>query len=217
MSITTMFIDLDGTLYPNDNGMWDAIASRMELFMRDFLNLPNEKIPSLREEYYRTYGTTLRGLIENYSFDKYEYLKFVHDIPLEKYLKPDIQLRTVLNTIPIKKWIFTNSDRAHSERVLGILGIQDLFEEIIDVTAMSFRNKPDPLVYQTAINLAGDPMPYECIFIEDSAKNLIPARDIGMRTVLIGKNSNGDVAEKTIPDIYSIKKLLKHANGSVNL
>jgi len=214
MSITALLIDLDGTLYPNENGMWNAIADRMEKFMHEVLHLPMEVIPTMRQEYFLKYGTTLKGLQENYSIDQYEYLDYVHDIPLEKFLKPDDQLRTILENIPIKKWIFTNSDRAHSERVLNVLGLQGLFENIIDVVSLNFYNKPNPIVYTRALEITGNIQPSQSMFFEDTPRNLIPAKQLGMRTVLVGNKPHGEEAEFHIQTIHSIKQPLEALNGT---
>ena len=73
--------------------------------------------------YYIHYGTTLRGLQIHYGIQPKEYLNFVHDLPLHQYLQPNPALREMLRSIPKKRWIFTNSDQPHVERVLSILGI----------------------------------------------------------------------------------------------
>lgn len=212
MAITTLFLDLDGTIYPNENGIWDAISDRMEIFMHEKLNLPKKSIPTIRQNYYQQYGTTLKGLQENYSIDQYEYLRFVHDIPIDKFLKPDVNLRYLLKSIPIAKWIFTNSDRAHSERVLNTLNIRDLFDGIIDVTVMDFINKPDPLAYSYAVKISGNPIPHNCIFFEDNLRNLLPARELGMKTVLVGNSKNFIEADFSIPTIYEIKNIIDKIN-----
>ena len=214
MSISTLFFDLDGTIYPNENGIWDAISDRMEIFMHDKLNLPKENIPTIRKNYYRTYGTTLKGLQENYSIDQYEYLQFVHDIPIDKFLKPDKNLRDLLESISATKWIFTNSDHAHSERVLNRLNIRDLFDGIIDVTLMDFTNKPDPLAYSYAVKIAGNPSPLNCVFFEDNLRNLLPAKELGMKTVLVGNTSFE--ADFSIPTIYEVKNIIDKINEQVN-
>ena len=41
MPIEVLFIDLDGTIYPPDNGMWEKIAKRMEIYMHQALQIPD--------------------------------------------------------------------------------------------------------------------------------------------------------------------------------
>jgi hypothetical protein len=88
MRFSTIFFDLDDTLYPPSSGLWHAIKERMNIYMRDVLHIPADEVPALREQYYKMYGTTLRGLIERHNVEEQEFLAFVHDLPLKKYLTP---------------------------------------------------------------------------------------------------------------------------------
>lgn len=101
MDFTTLFFDLDDTLYPPSTGLWKAIRERIELFMLQEMSLPDYEIPRLRQFFLETYGTTLRGLQATYSVNADDFLTFVHDLPLEQYLKPDPDLRDV-NQSPVQ-------------------------------------------------------------------------------------------------------------------
>jgi len=210
MKYSTLFIDLDDTLYINEDGLWAAIKERMSQYMIEKLDIPAEKVPDLREHYYATYGTTLRGLQHDFHVDADEYLRYVHDIPLDRYLKPDPELKELLLKIPQKKWIFTNADSDHAIRVLDVLGVRDAFEGIIDVRAMGFLCKPDIQVYRLALSHAGNPAPQNCVMFDDSEKNLRPAKELGMTTVLVNNLSeNGSgVADYQIPTIKKIPEIL---------
>src|SRR5512143_1760368 len=78
MRFSTVFFDLDDTLYPSTTGLWPVLKSRMSEYMRVRMGIPAEKIPGLREQYFREYGTTLRGLQANHSIDVADYLAYVH-------------------------------------------------------------------------------------------------------------------------------------------
>ena len=203
-NLSTLFIDLDGTLYANTNGMWDAIASRMNAYMLQVLELPEEEIPGLRQSYFLKYGTTLRGLQANHKVDPEDFLAYVHDIPLVEYLTPDKQLNQVLAQLHYPKWVLTNSDQAHSQRVLAALGVQEHFSGIIDITALEFRNKPEPEAFELALALAGSPHPGECVFVDDIPKNLAPAKALGMYTILVGADDGSPEIDVQIPNIYSL-------------
>ena len=84
MNFSTLFFDLDDTLYPNNTGLWEAIRERMALYMSERLGLPREQVQTLRKTYFQTYGTTLRGLQLHHEVDVDDYLAFVHDLPLEE-------------------------------------------------------------------------------------------------------------------------------------
>jgi putative hydrolase of the HAD superfamily len=74
MQFSTVFFDLDDTLYPSTNGLWEAIRERMNRYMGEILNLPSDKIPDLRRHYFITYGTTLRGLQYHHNVDAEDFL-----------------------------------------------------------------------------------------------------------------------------------------------
>jgi hypothetical protein len=112
MRFKALFFDLDETLYPATNGLWKAIRERIHAYMLERMEFPPEKIQALREKYFREYGTTLRGLQINHSVDLEEYLAFVHDVPLDQYLQPDPEQRRLIESLPVKKYIFTGSCKA---------------------------------------------------------------------------------------------------------
>jgi hypothetical protein len=82
MNYSTIFFDLDDTLYPKTSGLWGAIRERMGVFMVERLGLPAEEVPIIRKTYFETYGTTLRGLQIHYHVNSDEYLSYVHDLHL---------------------------------------------------------------------------------------------------------------------------------------
>jgi putative hydrolase of the HAD superfamily len=205
MAFTTIFFDLDDTLYASSNGLWEAIRERMNQYMADRLNLPREEVFKLRRHYYETYGTTLRGLQIHYQVDADDYLQYVHDLPLEQYLEPDLELHKIILSLPQERWIFTNADAQHASRVLKILGLSDCFEGIIDVRAIAFACKPEEIAYLRALNIAGNPKPAECLILDDSITNLSTARNLGLTTVLV--NSNGVSHPAVLHHLKSLKDL----------
>jgi len=96
MRFTTIFFDLDDTLYPNSTGLWKAIKERMNIYMRDRMDIPEEQVSQLREQYFKMYGTTLRGLQERHHVDVEDFLAFVHDLPLKDYLTPNPTQREII-------------------------------------------------------------------------------------------------------------------------
>ena len=142
MTFDTIFFDLDSTLYPESNGLWKAIRKRINLYLHARMGFPAEEIPGIRHRFFVEHGTTLRGLQIHYEVDPVDYLNFVHDLPLEAYLSPDPALRQMLLSIPHRRWVFTNADAAHANRVMKILGISECFEGMVDVWTMEPLCKP---------------------------------------------------------------------------
>lgn len=208
MDIDLFLFDLDDTLYPSSAGIWAAIRQRMEQYMRERLNLPAEKIPELRRQFFETYGTTMRGLQQHYALDVPEYLAYVHDVPVEDVLKPAPELRELLSMIPVRKIILTNADVNHANRVLKALEIQGCFDQIIDILQIAPYCKPQTEAFQRALELAGNVDPCRCVLLEDSNRNLASAKSLGMTTLWVGHDQSDPVADYFLPDILALKHLL---------
>jgi len=204
-----LFFDLDDTLYPNTNGLWEAIRLRMTDYLRDTLGFAPDEIQEIRQSYYENYGTTLRGLQTHHEVDEDDYLAYVHDLPLEEFISPDPRLRSMLESLPQKKWIFTNADADHAKRVLKVLGIEDCFSGIIDVRALDFLCKPDRKAYVRALDLAGEANPENCVLLDDSIRNLTPAHQAGYTTVLVGSTEQNQAADYTIESLKDLPQVFK--------
>lgn len=186
MRFTTIFFDLDDTLYPSSTGLWNALKERMNLYMRDRVGIPEEDIPVLREQYFKMYGTTLRGLQARHNVDAQDFLAFVHDVPLGDYLTPDPIQRRVIASLPTRNLIFTNADVHHARRVLAALELDDLFEFIVDINELSPYCKPMPESFAIAQELADEPDPRKCVMIDDLSRTTRAALDAGMASILYG-------------------------------
>lgn len=210
MSFSTLFFDLDATLYPPSNGLWDEIRNRIFQYMREVIGLPQNEIPSTRDRYWKTYGTTLEGLRIHHGVDPDDYLRYVHNIPLDSYLSKDPKLSELLSELPQALWVFTNADRRHAESVLEILGIREHFSGIVDLIAMDFVIKPRPEAYQIAQEISGETDPSQCILFDDLVPNLLGAKKQGFTTVLVGENGQPDSADFQLPTIHNIKDIMPH-------
>jgi putative hydrolase of the HAD superfamily len=211
MPIHTLFIDLDDTLYPKTSGLWDAIRARINRYMQECLGFDPQDIPRLREQYFTTYGTTLRGLQINHAVEPEDYLNFVHAVPVGDYLSPDAALRETLDSLPQPKWIFTNADANHSRRVLAALGLSECFAGIIDVWAMQYQCKPNPEVYRLALQLAGAARPQDCLLVDDSPRNLAPALALGFHTALVGAQEYHPAARYHLTSLHQLPAVLNGA------
>lgn len=208
MQFSTLFFDLDATLYSPSNGLWDEIRNRIFQYMREEIGLPQEEIPAIRDRYWKTYGTTLEGLRIHHQTDPDDYLDYVHNIPLEQYLSPDSDLMALLADLPQDLWVFTNADRRHAEAVLQVLGIREHFSGIVDLLAMDFVIKPKPEAYSIAQKMAGEVDPARCILFDDLIANLHGAKRHGFTTVLVGENGPVEGADFQLSSIHRIREVL---------
>jgi len=204
MAYTTLFFDLDNTLYPPKSGVWEAITERINLYLSERMHFPADQVLSTRHHLYTTYGTTMRGLQLLYNIDPHEYLAFVHDVPLDHFLRPNPILRPLLQRYPQRRVILTNADCRYAARVLSVLGVEDCFEQIIDILDLSPYCKPHPESFTIALNLAGGLAGQECVFMDDTLANLVTARKMGFYTVWVGgdqPDSQCDAAIAAIDDL----------------
>ncbi|MFN8596824.1 MAG: pyrimidine 5'-nucleotidase [Anaerolineae bacterium] len=208
--ITTLIFDLDETLYPRNAGLMQEIGGRILRYLIERLGLSDEQARFQKVDYFQRYGTTLRGfVVERPDVDPEDYLHFVHDIDLTKYIGPNPALVEMLRSLPQRKVIFTNATVEHAQNVLTILGCADQFERIIDVRAVNFVSKPDPRAYDCILDLIGA-RGDECALIEDNARNLRPAKALGMTTILVDSSDCADV-DYCVRDILDVKAAVEQA------
>ena len=178
--------DLDNTLYSGATKVFDQVDKRMSQFISSKLNISKEEARKIQKNYFIEYNTTLNGMIKNHKINANEFLDFVHDIDLS-FLKRDSQLDEEISKIKGKKIIFTNGSRAHAINVTKRLGIERHFDDIFDIVSADFIPKPSIKTYKKIIEKYKIEPQYS-IFIEDIARNLKPAHELGMKTVWIINN-----------------------------
>lgn len=208
MRFTTVFFDLDDTLYPSSTGLWHAIKARMNDYMRDRLGFAEQDIPRLREKYFMQYGTTLRGLQANHQLNVDDFLAYVHDLPLRDYLTPNPTQRAVIASLPTRNLIFTNADIPHARRVLAALKLDDLFEVIVDVNAVAPYCKPMPESFELAMQAAGESDPARCVMIDDLPRTTRAAREHGLFGILFGHEGPHPDADACLTDWSALPNLL---------
>ena len=213
MQFSTVFFDLDDTLYPSSTGLWLAIKERMNSYIRERLGIPEPEIPALREKYFKEYGTTLRGLEARHSVDPADFLGYVHDLPLDKYLTPDPAQRAAILSLGTRNLIFTNADAGHAGRVLAAMELADCFEAIVDVNAVAPYCKPMPESFQLAMQLAGEPDAGRCMLIDDLPRTTSVARSLGFFTVLWGADHPGDDADAAMKSWQELPRIVHERGG----
>jgi putative hydrolase of the HAD superfamily len=207
--IRTILFDLDETLYPRGAGIMGQIRILILEYVSLRLGLPEPEADALRQAYLREYGTTMRGLQLNHQIDADDYLEYVHRIRLDRYLEANPALDAALAGLPQQKVIFTNASREHAEAVLEILGVGHHFDRIVDVRDMAFESKPQPSAYRRICQMLAR-LPEECLLVEDNVRNLLPAKELGMVTVLVGQDGAeaGDGVDYVISRIEEIGRVL---------
>ncbi|MBX7249485.1 MAG: pyrimidine 5'-nucleotidase [Caulobacteraceae bacterium] len=176
--------DLDNTLYPIECEYMLLIEGRMTDFVMRQTRLDREAARALQKSYYHEHGTTLAGLMANHGVDPQAFLDEVHEVSMDR-LTPDPDLRAAVERLPGRRLVFTNGGSRHAARVLRRLQLDDLFEAVFHLEAADFVPKPNRATYESLISRHGVD-PRRAAFFEDSEKNLKPAFDLGMTTVMVG-------------------------------
>lgn len=185
--IRNWIFDLDNTLYPASANLFPLIDARIGAYVQRLLNVDAVEAHRIQKLYFHEHGTTLAGLIAEHDVDPRHYLDDVHDVDMA-VLTPNEALVEALRRLPGRKLVFTNGDAPYAVRVLDRLGLSETFEAIHDIHSTDYRPKPDPLAYKGLCD-AYELDPAESLFVEDMARNLKPAKAIGMTTVWIDNGS----------------------------
>jgi len=185
MSSPLFIFDLDNTLYPSELPIWRMVDERIELYVRERIGTDAEAARRIRMDYLADYGSTLRGLMRHHGVRPAEYLEYIHDVPVPDLVPARPELQEMLAGLPGRCVVFTNGSMDYARRVLGALGVEGRMEGIYGIEFMEYIAKPSPYPYGKLLRAAGTRAEDSC-FCEDSRRNLLPAQELGMFTVLVG-------------------------------
>jgi putative hydrolase of the HAD superfamily len=181
--IETWVFDLDNTLYPHHLNLWQQVDERIRDYIVKLLKITRDEAFRLQKDYYRRYGTTLRGLMEEHDLQPDDYLDIVHQID-RSLLTPNPALGAAIAELSGRKFILTNGTRHHADAVMQRLEIDRHFDDIFDIKAAELEPKPMPSVYERFL-LRHDVDPTKVAIFEDLARNLEVPHALGMTTVLV--------------------------------
>lgn len=179
--VTTWVFDLDNTLYPPEARLFDQIEVKMTTWVAETLKVTRAEADHLRKHYWRKYGTTLAGLMEEHGADPRPYLVDVHEISLE-HLVEDPHLANMIRALPGRRIVYTNGSEPYARRVLAARGLDGLFDAVYGVEHADFRPKPEREAYEAVLKKDGTSANVSAMF-EDEPRNLAAPHEMGMRTV----------------------------------
>jgi putative hydrolase of the HAD superfamily len=185
--IRNWIFDLDNTLYPASADLFAQVDARMTGFIQDLLGLEHDEARRVQKSYFHNHGTTLSGLMTEHHVDPHAFLAHVHDIEMD-VIEHDAPLVAAIAKLPGRKLVFTNGDKPYALKILDRLGLGKSFEAIHDIHAMGLMPKPHASAY-AGFCAAFDIDPRESLFVDDMARNLAPAKAIGMTTVWVDNGS----------------------------
>jgi putative hydrolase of the HAD superfamily len=185
--IESWIFDLDNSLYPASSNLFELIDIRMGEYIQRLLGVDAVEARRVQKGYFHAHGTTLAGLMAAHGVSPSEFLDFVHDIDLAR-LAADPILVGALDRLPGRKFVFTNASEDYARRVLDRLGLANAFDGMHDIHAMAYVPKPDPSGYAAICDRHGID-PARALFADDMARNLAPAKALGMTTLWVDNGS----------------------------
>ena len=205
--IDSWIFDLDNTLYPASAQLFAQIDTRMGAYIQRLLDLDPVEAHRVQKGFFHSHGMTLPGLMAHHGVDPHEFLADVHAVDID-VVPPHPELAALIARLPGRKFVFTNADAPYAQRVLARLGLSDSFDAMHDIHALGYVPKPQLPAYASLCAAHGID-PQRAVFVEDMARNLVPAKAIGMTTVWIdngseqGPDERRDHIDFTITDVAS--------------
>jgi putative hydrolase of the HAD superfamily len=192
--VDTWVFDLDNTLYPHHVNLWQQVDKRIGEFIGAYLKISAEEARIIQKDYYRRYGTSMRGMMTEHGVHADDYLAYVHQID-HSPLEPNPAMGAAIATLPGRKLILTNGSTDHAQAVLNRLGISEHFEAVFDIIAADLEPKPAARTYQKFLSdHAVDPQ--KSAMFEDLARNLVVPHQLGMTTVLVVPDGTKEVVRE---------------------
>jgi putative hydrolase of the HAD superfamily len=192
--VDTWVFDLDNTLYPHHVNLWQQVDKRIGEFVSHFLHVSPEEARGIQKDYYRRFGTTMRGMMTMHGVRADDYLAYVHQID-HSPLTANPAMGAAIAKLPGRKLILTNGSVDHADKVLERLGLSDHFDAVFDIIAAQLQPKPAQETYQRFLKLH-DVDPAKAAMFEDLARNLAIPHQLGMTTVLVVPDGSREVVRE---------------------
>ena len=189
--VETWVFDLDNTLYPHHVNLWQQVDERIRDYIAHFLKIGKEDAFRLQKDYYKRYGTSMRGLMTEHGMKPDDFLDFVHQVD-HSPLEPNLALGAAIEKLVGRKLILTNGTRSHADAVLARLKLDTHFDDVFDIIAAELEPKPSPQTYDRFLKLHGVDAHRAAMF-EDLARNLAVPHALGMTTVLVVPENTREV------------------------
>ena len=192
--VDAWIFDLDNTLYPAATNLFAQVDVRIRDYVRELVGATPDEAHRLQKDYYRRYGTTLRGLMIEYGISPDGFLEYVHDID-HSVVGPDPRLGAAIARLPGRRFIMTNGTRRHAEKVADRLGITHHFEDVFDIVAADLLPKPHLETYEKFLARSAI-APRRAAMFEDLSRNLEVPDALGMATVLVVPQGAAEVVRE---------------------
>ena len=177
--------DLDNTLHDARARIFPAMHDQINAFLRRRFDVDEAGANAMRERFWRTYGTTLNGLMRHHGVHPRKFLAETHVFPeLADQVVHENALKHALERLQGTKLVFSNAPRHYVWQVLKAIGLWRYFDGVYAIEDARYRGKPALHGFRYLLrkhNLD----PRRCAMVDDMLENLRTAHRLGMSTVWI--------------------------------
>lgn len=209
--IQAFIFDLDGTLYPRTNPLYQSMSARIRQWFQEQLRIHSEDMDEYYEWLKRTYPSPFDA-IEQFGLSVASYHAEVFgELDPELSLNEDIDLCESLKQLPGQKFLVTQSSREHAERVLKVLNVCQCFSEIY-VYGLNWHSRRKIDAYEMIRQRNGWTPAQVCIIGDNLIVDLHDAHTIGYSCVAVSDCST--IGNPSVQSIREIPTLLGFSEGN---
>ncbi|MBI5002530.1 HAD family hydrolase [Candidatus Woesearchaeota archaeon] len=187
MNTTHIWFDLEGTLLKNP--LYDAAVEDFayQLYLQETGKQRTAETKKEFDALLKQQGRKSLIFVSLGKSKKFYAEAFATQFPFQNYISRDEDVQNVISFLKQKKiglGVYTSVPRGQLITILGLLGLDPL-----DFTLLSGDDvqnaKPDPEGFEKIVQCCGVPAE-QLIFVGDSEKkDIIPAKSVGMKTILV--------------------------------
>jgi putative hydrolase of the HAD superfamily len=193
--IETWVLDLDNTLYPAGSALADQLTHGILSTLAEYYGTDLAGARRIQSELVAEFGTSLRGAMLTGTIDPHDFLGFERRIDYS-VIGPDPALAAALETLPGRRYVYTNGSAYHAEQALGRLGLGDCIDGVFDILAGDLVPKPYAESLDAFLTRFGID-PARAAMFDDLEVNLALPHERGMTTVWVsGGTPSEQLAER---------------------
>jgi HAD superfamily hydrolase (TIGR01549 family) len=214
--VNTIFFDVGNTLYISPDMEKEYPRQLLELIANTRgvdLAQAKEVFSKIGKKYPNKVGA-----MEELGYTRAQVHEAFCKVDPRKYLSRDPELVLMMGVLASNYalGIISNFKQSHLEEILDVLGLsKDLFRWFVTEDIVQ-EIKPAPEPFLKALEMS-TVSAYQCLYVgDDPTKDMRPAKEIGMATVLVRRNPSEEdmkYADTSIEDVKQLTKLLSRTQS----
>ena len=211
---------MDNTLYNLKGGSFKnsllnkKIKTNAAIFLSNELKISQQKASNLIKKIIQRRGENISIALEKmFGIDRSRYFNIVWDVSPDKFIiKNNNSIKNLLDEIASSYnfILVSDSPSVWIKNVLQYLEIHDIFKGKI-YNGEGDERKIFYNIFEKIVKDLEVP-PKDCMVIGDQeGTDIIPAKKLEIKTVIVGKNNHSDFADFQINDIFKLKNILNKA------